>query len=82
MKYLYFTADWCASCRAIAPLLDELVEGLPEGVTLEKIDVDKDPEKASDHHIKKLPTVIKLDSEGNEVSRLMGANTLKAYQEM
>ena len=82
MQYLYFSASWCAPCRALAPILDKFSKGLPEGDTLEKIDVDTSPEMAAEHHIKKLPTVIKLDESGNEISRLSGPHPQQAYEQM
>lgn len=51
-----FFANWCAPCKAIAPILEELSKS--KNVKLIKVDVDQNPELASDFNVKGIPTVL------------------------
>ena len=52
-----FYADWCAPCRAIAPILDELDKEY-EGVDFYKIDTEDQPELAQVFQIRSIPSVL------------------------
>jgi thioredoxin 1 len=55
---LFYHAPWCSSCRAMEPLLEDLVQReYGDIVTLVDIDVDKFPEIANAAHVSSLPTI-------------------------
>ncbi|MEA2151603.1 MAG: thioredoxin 1 [Solirubrobacteraceae bacterium] len=63
-----FWAPWCAPCRAIAPLLEEIAEGRDD-VRIVKLNVDDNQETAATYGILSIPTLI-LFNNGAEAKRL------------
>jgi len=54
-----FWAPWCAPCRMMAPILDEIaIEQADRGVTVVKVDSDQAPETAERFEIRSIPTLI------------------------
>lgn len=53
-----FYADWCAPCRAMKPVLEDLKAQMGEDVTIFKIDVDKNEAIAQRFNIRSIPTLI------------------------
>jgi thioredoxin 1 len=50
-----FWAPWCAPCRAIAPVLDELARELGDRVTIGKVNVDEQPGLAARFGVQAIP---------------------------
>ncbi len=67
-----FWAEWCAPCRAIAPVLDELARESGGGVGLAKVNVDESPGLASRYGIRSIPTVLFV-KDGKVVDQVIGA---------
>ena len=67
-----FWAPWCGPCRAIAPVLDELVEESGGRSTLLKVNVDESPALAARYEIRSIPTLL-FFKEGTLVDRVVGA---------
>jgi thioredoxin 1 len=53
-----FWADWCGPCRAIAPVLEALVEAAGGRVTLMKVNVDESRALAARYGIRSIPTLL------------------------
>jgi len=60
-----FWAEWCAPCKMLAPVLDELVRESAGKITLAKVNVDENPGIAARYGIRSIPTVLFV--KGNQV---------------
>ncbi len=60
-KILEFTAPWCSGCR----ILEERIKPITEkyNLVIEKINVEKNPQKASQFYVTGLPTIILMTNE-------------------
>lgn len=66
-----FYADWCAPCRAMKPILEDLKAQMGEDLSIYKIDVDKNQMIAERYAIRSIPTLI-LFKNGEPVWRKSG----------
>ena len=64
-------APWCAPCRTLAPILEELASKYAGGVKIVKLNVDENPMTASKYHVQNVPTML-LFKDGKLVNRLVG----------
>lgn len=75
-----FFATWCAPCKMLAPVLDELQSEMSE-IKIVKIDVDESPVTASKYGVQSIPT-IKIFKNGVEVATKMGFMPKEALKEV
>jgi thioredoxin 1 len=74
-----FWADWCAPCKIIAPIVEELAGEYDGKVKFAKLDVDTNPRVATQYGIRSIPTLL-IFSGGSPVDQVVGAvpkSTLK-----
>lgn len=67
-----FWASWCAPCKAIAPILEDLAEEYAGQVKIAKLNVDEQPNTASALGIRALPTLL-LFKDGQVIDQIVGA---------
>ncbi len=65
-------ASWCAPCRGLAPIIEDLADSLRGRLRVAKLDVDQNPDAASRLAIQGVPTMI-LFKDGRELTRMIGA---------
>ena len=53
-----FWAPWCGPCRTLAPTIDDISRSAPENVVVGKINIDEEPELASEYGVMSIPTLI------------------------
>lgn len=53
-----FYADWCVPCKQIPPILKEVKEEFREHLRIIKVDVDRNPNIATQYQIRSIPTVM------------------------
>jgi thioredoxin 2 len=76
-----FFADWCAPCKVMAPVLDELAAAHLGELLVAKLDTDAAPQVAAEMGIRGIPTLI-LFRNGREVGRQTGAVPREALDRM
>lgn len=67
-----FWATWCAPCKAIAPVLDELADEYDGKIKIGKVNVDDNPATPGQYGVRGIPTLI-LFKDGQVVDQLVGA---------
>ncbi len=72
-----FTAEWCAPCKQLKPVLEELARDWAGAVDVVEFDVDKDPQMAVRYRVLGVPTMI-LFVNGEAKARLTGFKPKKA----
>ncbi len=67
-----FWADWCAPCKMIAPIVEELSEEYDGKISFAKVDVDSSPMTAAEYGIRSIPTLLVFKN-GSPVDQVVGA---------
>ncbi len=80
-----FWAPWCGPCKAVAPILEELVKEYDGKMGIARLNVDEEPINASKYGISAIPTML-LFQGGQPVGQILGfrpkAQLKKALDEM
>jgi len=71
VKLLDYWAAWCAPCKIMAPIIEELEKELAGKAEIIKINVDEKPEEAQKYGVMSIPTYIVLKDD-KEVGRKIG----------
>ncbi|WP_134701937.1 thioredoxin [Ammoniphilus sp. YIM 78166] len=66
-----FWAPWCGPCKMIAPVLEEMDQEMGSKVRIGKINVDLNPDTASQFGVMSIPTLL-LFKEGQVVEKVTG----------
>ncbi|TBU71083.1 thioredoxin [Pseudomonas daroniae] len=74
-----FWAEWCAPCKALMPLLEQITEGYQGELLLAKVNCDIEQEIVARFGIRSLPTVV-LFKDGQPVDGFQGAQPESAIR--
>jgi thioredoxin 1 len=67
-----FWAEWCAPCRKVSPLLEEIAGEMAGRVEIVKINADENPETVRAYRVMSLPTLT-IFRGGEPVKSVVGA---------
>ena len=77
---LDFWAPWCAPCRMVVPVIEEIAGERPD-IKVGKINVDEQHELASEFGIMSIPTLVVMKN-GKIVQQVSGVRPKNAILEM
>ena len=75
MKVLKFFTEFCSPCRTMSVQLTEL------GFEVEDVNAIKRRDLVDKYSVMTVPTLIKVDEDGNEITRLRGAQSADKLKE-
>jgi len=67
-----FWAEWCAPCRKVEPLLEEIATEMAGKVAIVKLNIDENPETARAYRVMSVPTLT-VFKDGKPVNSVAGA---------
>lgn len=75
-----FFAEWCAPCRMLVPILEELSQEKKDQLKIIKIDIDQAQDITGEYQVTSVPTLI-LFKDGKEINRTIGLKDVNALRE-
>jgi thioredoxin 1 len=66
-----FWASWCAPCKALTPMVEELAGQYHEQVTFRKMNIDENPSTPMKMGVRGVPTLI-LFKDGQAIDQIVG----------
>ncbi len=67
-----FWAEWCAPCRMLAPVVQEIAEELGDRIRVYKLDLDTNPQTPARYNVRAVPTLLFFRN-GEVADQLVGA---------
>lgn len=67
-----FWADWCAPCRQLSPILEQIADENSDKIAVVKVNADQESNTAREYGVMKLPTM-NVYKDGEVVKQIIGA---------
>ena len=74
MVLVDFWAEWCAPCRMMAPVLNDVSSQLPGNSFVGKVNIEQYQSIAQKYQVRNIPTMI-LFKNGKEINRFVGVKS-------
>ncbi|MGH8371553.1 MAG: thioredoxin [Gammaproteobacteria bacterium] len=76
-----YWAEWCAPCKAMAPILDELADEYQNKLRIAKVNVELEPQIARQYGVRSQPTMMLFKNGTVEAQKVgaMSKSQLKAF---
>ena len=75
-----FWASWCGPCRMLSPIVDQVAEEHPD-VKVGKINVDEEPELASQFDVMSIPMLV-VFKDGQKINESVGLIPKEKVEEL
>jgi len=72
-------APWCAPCRILSPIIEEMAHDYAGKIAFGKVNVDKNPRVAMEYGIMSIPTLLVFKN-GRLMDRIVGAMPRKLLE--
>ena len=79
LKLMKFEAPWCAPCRAMKPVVEEVLSDF-DSIELVEVNIDEDSDSAVNHGVRSIPTLILL-KDGKKIGSLIGSRSVEELRE-
>ncbi|MBP2630171.1 MAG: trxA [Firmicutes bacterium] len=66
-----FWAEWCGPCKMLSPIVDEIAGEVTQKAKVGKVNVDEQPELASQFKVMSIPTLVMI-KDGKPVATSVG----------
>lgn len=74
-----FWAPWCAPCRIVSPIIDELAVEYEGKIKVGKMNVDDEPNASQTYGVMSIPSVF-IFKNGQPVKSMIGAQSKENYK--
>ncbi len=78
---LDFWAEWCAPCRQLTPIIEQLAEKYRDRIKVVKLNIDDSPETPGRYGVRAIPTVLAFQN-GQVIQQLQGVRPKAEFEEM
>ncbi len=78
---LDFWAEWCAPCRQLTPIIEQLAEKYRDQIKVVKLNIDDNPVTPGRYEVRAIPTVLAFQN-GQVIQQLQGVRPKSEFEEM
>ena len=75
ISIIQFSATWCAPCRALKPIMEEISNEMSDKLNFFYMDIDSSPSTPTLFAIRGVPTLILFDKKGEVLQVKVGTTT-------
>ena len=79
--FIDFWAPWCAPCKMVEPVVEEITQEYADKLKVCRLNVDDNPDSTLKYEVRSIPTFI-VFKEGKEVNRSTGASSKESLVDL